>query len=636
MYKEEPQDGWSVKRGRLFGKRLTADLRTILTRNDPFQNVATIIDALQQAIDQGIGVVFGYRSGTKGKFQNPFHLRDVALYTWEVSANSLKVNGYDQAVVRHNIQVLVENGYIKDIKDFERQLAEQGQKALADPEGRINPDGGAENTLMTAVFGLKESAENIRSQGIKDLLESGKLKKAYRSYDVEALAGIGRGRRKAFTFNYDNIRNNYNPFRQSDEPMFMPDSDAPIIESEMRKPYLQKVQNAEKVRENEVSSRQREFDFTEGSFQEGVAKRLPNASESDVSILTRLDEAQPVDFEKAFNKSDTISSIFKDKVEAPYNKPTSLVGKIVENPNDLAPLLAAFRHPYQEFLGCCVVDKNGKIQSANIITSGNIVSSIVPFQVILREAMRINDPTIYIWHNHPGGNPTPSAGDWGVTTKMGKLIKETSNITFGGHIVTNGDSFTFIDGDGATQTIELPERDLAIWEKVARNDLYNLSDADVTAQVASNLRQSAPEDYIHGIFLNRKNRVVGIQRINRNVENLNEQLAMGAIDNGATAIIISENQPYKTKNDLFAQEARLRQFFATRGLDLLDYSLSNMPSFAGAGYETILNRDDQKMIFLPDGGGINRMPPTMPSSRFMRPAMTRTMATTEQLDRFKR
>ena len=110
----------------------------------------------------------------------------------------------------------------KDIKDFERQLAEQGQKALADPEGRINPDGGAENTLMTAVFGLKESAENIRSQGIKDLLESGKLKKAYRSYDVEALAGIGRGRRKAFTFNYDNIRNNYNPFRQSDEPMFMP------------------------------------------------------------------------------------------------------------------------------------------------------------------------------------------------------------------------------------------------------------------------------------------------------------------------------------------------------------------------------------------------------------------------------
>jgi hypothetical protein len=71
-------------------------------------------------------------------------------------------------------------------------------------------------------------------------------------------------------------------------------------------------------------------------------------------------------------------------------------------------------------------------------------------------------------------------------------------------------------------------------------------------------------------------------------------------------------------------------------LDLLDYSLSNMPSFAGAGYETILNRDDQKMIFMPDGGGVNRTPPTMPSSRFMRPAMTRTMATTEQLDRFKR
>ena len=221
-YKEEPQDTWSVtKRGFLVGKKLTDELRGIFTRNDPFSNVATILDALQQAIDQGVEIIFGYRSGTKGKYQNPFRIRDVAIYGWQVSAGTLKVMGYDQAVVRHNIQVLAEKGYIKDPRDFARKLEEQGQAALTDPEGRINPEGTDKNTLMTVAFGLKESAPNIRSQGLRDLLESGVIKKSFRSYDVEALAGIRSGRNKAFRFNYDNIRNNYSPIRQGEE-MFMP------------------------------------------------------------------------------------------------------------------------------------------------------------------------------------------------------------------------------------------------------------------------------------------------------------------------------------------------------------------------------------------------------------------------------
>ena len=71
--------------------------------------------------------------------------------------------GYNQAVVRQNIQVLVDRGYIKDPVKFMKQLEEQGQAALADPEGRINPEGRKENEIMTVAFGLKESAGNIVS-----------------------------------------------------------------------------------------------------------------------------------------------------------------------------------------------------------------------------------------------------------------------------------------------------------------------------------------------------------------------------------------------------------------------------------------------------------------------------------------
>ena len=67
---------------------------------------------------------------------------------------SLKVLGYDQAVVRQNVQVLVDKGYIKDPNKFMQQPAEQGQVALAkDPEGRINPEGRRENEIMTVALG---------------------------------------------------------------------------------------------------------------------------------------------------------------------------------------------------------------------------------------------------------------------------------------------------------------------------------------------------------------------------------------------------------------------------------------------------------------------------------------------------
>ena len=251
-YKDEPADTWSVtKNGKFVGKNLLPDLRTIFTRNDPFGNVANILDALQEAITQRIGIRFGYRSGTKGKYQNPFRIRDVAIYGYEVSGRdrpNLKVLGYDQAVVRNNIQVLVEKGYIKDQADFMRQLEDQGQKALEDPEGRINPEGRKENELMTVAFGLKESAGNIASPGLRDLLESKAVKKSFRSYDVEALAGLTKGRNKAFAFDYNNIRDNYNPFKQSDESVFKTDNNLYLPDQPTKSDQNAKVQEQERIR----------------------------------------------------------------------------------------------------------------------------------------------------------------------------------------------------------------------------------------------------------------------------------------------------------------------------------------------------------------------------------------------------
>ena len=83
---------------------------------------------------------------------------------------------------------------------------------------------------MTVAFKLKESAGNIASPGLRDSLETGAIKKSFRSYDVEALAGLTKGKTKAFAFGYGYIRDNYNPFRQSDDQLFNP-SERPVVET---------------------------------------------------------------------------------------------------------------------------------------------------------------------------------------------------------------------------------------------------------------------------------------------------------------------------------------------------------------------------------------------------------------------
>ena len=247
-YENEAPEGWKVTPrtktgagGWLEGKKLTDELRTLFTRNDRFGNVANIIDAATEAIAQRIGVRFGYRSGTKSKYQNPFKLRDVGLYGFQISPirfsggkdakrqtrPTLKVVGYDEAKLRHNVDVMVQEGIVKNPKEFFERLAKQGQEALLDPEGRINPDGRKENEDLTVAFGMKGSLENIASPRLKELLEKKKIKDTFVSYDLEAMAGLSKGRDAAFVFDYENVRDNYSHFFHSANKMPLPKPQRP-------------------------------------------------------------------------------------------------------------------------------------------------------------------------------------------------------------------------------------------------------------------------------------------------------------------------------------------------------------------------------------------------------------------------
>ena len=249
------------------GQNLHPEVIKMLINSAPDPRAAKyVLDQIQHAIDSRPQVSFGYRTGGKnGGGYNPFHIRNATLYGYQWSPKNprrnkklgkkifpnLKVVGYNSDVIMHNIDVLANAGFIKDVTQFTQDFAQHSKQVFKPrgEEGRINPKGLGENELFTAAFG-KQTAdfENIQNPKLKQWLKDNPdlLKKSYVSYDLAALAGMNITDKSGFAFNYQNIKNNYMPLPNSkkDAVRYMPpfdDTPTPFIEAtqEIRlKPYM--------------------------------------------------------------------------------------------------------------------------------------------------------------------------------------------------------------------------------------------------------------------------------------------------------------------------------------------------------------------------------------------------------------
>ena len=213
----------------IVGKELSSELRNVFTRNDPRGTINVLINDITESIKNRIQLNFLYRSGKpskysdnelKGRVVSPVRFKITGLSKGSRSAASLKMDAIDEAYLRNNVEVLVKEGFAKDPNKLIEQAREVARQAL-DNEGKINPEGNFENELITAVFGQKESAPQIKDARLRELLaaKDSKLQHAYRSYDVDALAGIAPTGKSGIAFDWFNIKNNYSPF---DDKLFMP------------------------------------------------------------------------------------------------------------------------------------------------------------------------------------------------------------------------------------------------------------------------------------------------------------------------------------------------------------------------------------------------------------------------------
>jgi len=91
----------------------------------------------------------------------------------------------------------------------------------------------------------------------------------------------------------------------------------------------------------------------------------------------------------------------------------------IVDPESLArPLIARYSHYVQERLGAVYLDTRHRVIREREIYVGTLNATTVSTRDVLRHAILDHAAAIVLFHNHPSGDPAPSAEDLTFTRKM--------------------------------------------------------------------------------------------------------------------------------------------------------------------------------------------------------------------------
>lgn len=100
-------------------------------------------------------------------------------------------------------------------------------------------------------------------------------------------------------------------------------------------------------------------------------------------------------------------------------KSASLELPVISEPQDVADLVSGdLAHQEQEHFKVIVLDTKNHVLAAPDVFVGSVNSTTIRTAEVFREAVRRNAPGIIVVHNHPSGDPTPSAEDASVTREI--------------------------------------------------------------------------------------------------------------------------------------------------------------------------------------------------------------------------
>ena len=122
----------------------------------------------------------------------------------------------------------------------------------------------------------------------------------------------------------------------------------------------------------------------------------------------------------------------------------------VRSPADVGErMLPAMRHLEQEELRTLLLNTKNVVGAVRTVYVGNLAGSAVRVGEVFRDAVRRQAAALVVVHNHPSGDPTPSADDLRITAELaqaGRLL----DIELLDHIVIGADRWVSLRAMGAT------------------------------------------------------------------------------------------------------------------------------------------------------------------------------------------
>ena len=100
-------------------------------------------------------------------------------------------------------------------------------------------------------------------------------------------------------------------------------------------------------------------------------------------------------------------------------KSSSFDRPVINEPQDVANLVSSdMAHYEQEHFRVIVLDTKNHVLAMPDVFVGSVNSTTIRTAEVFREAVRRNAPGVIIVHNHPSGDPGPSAEDVSVTREI--------------------------------------------------------------------------------------------------------------------------------------------------------------------------------------------------------------------------
>lgn len=153
------------------------------------------------------------------------------------------------------------------------------------------------------------------------------------------------------------------------------------------------------------------------------------------------------------------------------------VGREIRSVYELALAGQVYRDPRIETMRW-VLTRNGKVVDTLGVTSRNprYTEVTLPGQTmgnLIDWARRAAADSVWLLHNHPSGDPTPSQRDKTLTEQIAGALTQ-GGLEFGGHVVIDGKEFYHIGPDGAAVREDLPVGEDAILKPEWEYELLNM------------------------------------------------------------------------------------------------------------------------------------------------------------------